>query len=107
MFVVDNGRSEASASPLVRMWLVRLARLLRLKSVSQKSFAEYHSKRNPMERVHAVYDHALSNEQFSRKGVHDDYGIGDSRHHENENIQYMAGEVKQCLKELCHEIQQN
>ena len=97
VFVVDNGPSEASPSPLVRMWLVRLARLLQLKSVTQKSFAEYHSKRNPMERVHAVYDHALSNEQFSRKGVHDDYGIGDSRHHQNENMQYMAGEVKQCL----------
>ena len=45
MFVVDNGPTEAPASPLVRTWLVRLARLLRLKSVTQKSFAEYHSKR--------------------------------------------------------------
>ena len=47
VFVVDNSPSEAPASPLVRMWLVRLARLLQLKSV--KSLAEYHSKRNPVE----------------------------------------------------------
>ena len=66
VFVVDNGPSEAPASPLVRMWLVRLARLLQLKTVTQKSFAEYHSKRNPVERVHAVHNHALSNEQFSK-----------------------------------------
>ena len=44
--VVDNRPSEASGSPLVRMWLVRLVRLLQLKSVTQKLFAEYHSKIN-------------------------------------------------------------
>ena len=43
-FLVDNGPSEAPSSPLVRMWLVRLARILKLKSVTQKSFAEYHSR---------------------------------------------------------------
>ena len=95
VFIVDNGPSEAPASPLVRMWLVRLARLLQLKSVTQKSFAEYHSKRNPVERVHAVHNHALSNEQFSSKGVHSDYEIGDTRH--QENMEYMAQKVKQCL----------
>lgn len=67
-FIVDNGPSEALASPLLRMWLVRLARILKLKSVTQKSFAEYHSKRNPVERVHAAQNHALSNEKFSSKG---------------------------------------
>ena len=48
-----------------------------------------------MKRVHAVHNHALSNEQFSSKGVYDDYEIGDTRHHEN--MQHMAEEVKQCL----------
>ena len=95
MFLVENGPSEAPASPLVRMWLVRLARILQLKSVTQKSFAEYHSKRNPVERVYAVHNHALSNEQFPSKGVHDNYEIGDTRYHEN--MQHMAEEVKQCL----------
>lgn len=95
VFIVDNGPSEAPASPLVKMWLVRLARLLRLKSVTQKSFAEYHSKRNPVERVHAVQNHALSNEQFSSTGVYDEYDIGDTRHHEN--MQHMAEKVKQSL----------
>lgn len=100
LFVVDNGPSEVPASPLMKMWLVRLALLLQLKSVTQKSFAEYHSKRNPMERVHAVHNHALSNEQFSSKGVYDDYEIGDTRHHKN--MQHMAKEVKQCLMHTQH-----
>jgi len=65
------------------MWLVRLARVLGLKYVSQKSFAEYHSKRNPVERVHAVHNTALSNEVFCSHGVHDDYTIGDEKHKAN------------------------
>ena len=95
VFIVDNGPSEAPSSHLVRMWLVRLARVLKLKSVTQKSFAEYHSKRNPLERVHAVQSHALSNEKFSSKGVHKEYKIGDAKH--KENMEHMAEEVKTCL----------
>lgn len=95
VFVVDNGPSECPSSPLVRMWLVRLARLLQLKSVTQKSFAEYHSKRNPVERVHAVQNHALSNEKFSSKGVHSECVIGDQRH--RENMEHMAEDVRTCL----------
>ena len=95
MFVVDNRPSEAPASPLVRKSLVHLAKLLQLKSVSQKSFAEYHSKRNPVEQVHAVQNHALCNEQLSSKGVHNDYEIGDTRHHEN--MEHMAKKARQCL----------
>ena len=95
VFIVDNGPSEAPFNPLVRMWLVRLARLLQLKSVTQKSFAEYHSKRNPVERVHASQNHALSNEIFSSTAVHQEYKIGDQRH--LENMGHMAGEVQKCL----------
>lgn len=36
------------------MLLVRLRQLLGLRLVIHMSFAEYHSKRNPVERVHAV-----------------------------------------------------
>lgn len=93
-FIVDNGPSEALASPLLQMWLVRLARILKLKSVTQKSFAEYHSKRNPVERVHAAQNHALSNEKFSR-GIYPEYGTGDDKH--KANMEHMAEEVRQCL----------
>ena len=95
VFGVDNGPSEKPNSPLVRMWLVRLMRLLNLMSVTQKSFAEYHSKRNPVERVHAVQNHALSNEQFTSKGVHSVCEIGDQKH--RENMEHMAEEVRKCL----------
>ena len=95
VFIVDNGPSEAPSNPLVRMWLVRLARILQLKSITQKSFAEFHSKRNPVERVHAVHNDALSNEMFSSKAVHQDYQIGDEKH--LKNMEHMAQEVKTCL----------
>ena len=65
------------------------------KSVTQKSFAEYHSKRNPVERVHAVHNRALSNEVFSSKGIHKNFEIGDEYH--LENMEHMAKEVEQCL----------
>lgn len=95
MFIVENGPSEAPASPLIRMCLIRFARLLQLKSLTQKSFAEYHSKRNPVQNVRAVHNHALSNEQFSSKGMHSEYKIGDTRR--QENMEHMAEEVKQRL----------
>ena len=56
--IVDNG-IEKPRSPLVKMLLVRLRRLLGLKAVVHVSFAEYHSKRNPVERVHAVHTKEL------------------------------------------------
>ena len=56
--VVDNG-IEKPRSPLVKMLLVRLRRLLGLKAVVHVSFAEYHSKRNPVERVHAAHTKEL------------------------------------------------
>jgi hypothetical protein len=49
IFIVDNGPSEAPSHPMVKMWLARLLVVLKLKSITQKSFAEYHSKRNPVE----------------------------------------------------------
>ena len=52
--IVDNGPPEAPSNPLVKMWLVCLAKPLKLKTITQKSFAEYHSKRNPIEHVHTA-----------------------------------------------------
>ena len=96
VFIVDNGPAEAPSSPAVAMWLVRLARILGLKSIAQKSFAEGHSKRNPVERVHAVHNSALSNEVFSSHSVHEKHEIGDAKHHEN--MEFAAEEVSKCLR---------
>ena len=96
IFTVDNGPSEALSNPFVKMWLVRMARVLKLKSVTQESFAENHSKRNPLERVHVVENRALSNEVFTSKGVHKDCQNCDKRL--VENMEHMAGEVEKCLK---------
>jgi hypothetical protein len=60
IFVVDNGPSEQPSSPMVQMLLVRLLKFLGLKKILQVSFAEYHSKRNFVERVHASENFALS-----------------------------------------------
>lgn len=96
MFVVGNGPAEAPSSPMVAMWLVRLARILNLKSVAQKSFAEGHSKRNPVERAHAVHNSALLNEVFSNHSVYDKHSTGDERHYEN--MEFAAEEVLKCLQ---------
>ena len=48
-----------------------------------------------MEQVHAVHNHAISNEQFSSKEVHSEYEIGDTRH--KEHMEHMAEKVGQCL----------
>ena len=95
-FIVDNGPSEAPSHPMVKMWLARLLVVLKLKSITQKSFAEYHSKRNTVERVHAVENRALSNEVFTSSGVHEEYEKGDKKH--LENMEFMASKVKTCLE---------
>ena len=59
VFVEDNG-VDMPRSPLVKMLLVRLLKYLGLKKICQVSFAEYHSKRNPVERIHATEEKALS-----------------------------------------------
>mgnify|MGYP000067249341 CR=1 FL=1 len=59
VFVVDNS-VDMPRSPLVGMLLVRLQRYLGMKKVSQVSFAEYHSKQNPIERVHASEERELA-----------------------------------------------
>ncbi|CAG2246508.1 unnamed protein product [Mytilus edulis] len=60
IFVVDNGPSEAPASSLVRMLLVRLVNFLNLDKVLQVSFEKLNSKDNPAERPRASENLALS-----------------------------------------------
>ena len=59
-FVVDNGPSEAPSNLLVKLLLVRLRKILNIDKITQISFAEYLSKRNYVERVHAVENNLLS-----------------------------------------------
>ena len=95
-FIVDNGPSEAPASFLVQMLLVRLLKFLDLDKVTQRSFAEYLSKRNPVERVHAAENNALSSHgPFSSKMIHKNASPGSKQH--KENMESMAREVIQCI----------
>lgn len=95
-FIVDNGPSEAPASFLGQMLLVRLLKFLDLDKVTQRSFAEYLSKRNPVERVHAAENNALSSHgPFSSKMIHKNASPGSKQH--KENMESMAREVIQCI----------
>lgn len=95
-FVVDNGPSEQPSSPLVQMVLVRLVRLLNLDKVTQVSFAEYHSKRNYVERVHAEENRVLSSHgPFSSKVPNKQATPGTLEH--KQNMENMAEEVKKCI----------
>ncbi len=97
IFVVDNGPSECPSSPLVQMWLSRLLNFLKLDSVSQISFAEYHSKRNFVERVHAAENEALSKTVFRSNSVHEKTDAGSKEH--KENMEKMACDVKECIEQ--------
>ena len=56
---------------LVKMLLVRLLKYLGLKKMCQVSFAEYHSKRNPVECIHATEEKALSKHAPSESPRHE------------------------------------
>ena len=89
---MDNG-IEKPRSPLVKMLLVRLRRLLGLKVAIQLSFAEYHSKRNPVERVHAVYTKELEKHRpFQFPNLH-----VDSVEHKKK-MEEMSEDVENVLK---------
>jgi len=88
-FIVDNGPSEAPSNLLVQMLLVRLLNFLDLDKVTQRSFAEYLSKRNFVERVHTVENKALSDHSpFASHRVHETASPGSKEH--NENMEHMA-----------------
>ncbi|CAC5400804.1 unnamed protein product [Mytilus coruscus] len=99
IFVVDNGPSEAPASSLVRMLLVRLVNFLNLDKVLQVSFEKLNSKDNPAERPHASENLALSRHgPFKTKEIfrYPNAKPGSSEH--ILNMEEMAEEVISCLK---------
>ena len=94
--MVDNGPSEQPSSPLVQMVLVKLVRLLNLDKITQVSFAEYHSKRNYIERVHAEENRVLSSHgPFCSKVPNKQATPGTLEH--KQNMENMAEEVKKCI----------
>lgn len=96
-FVVDNGLSEAPANLQVQMLLVRLLKFLKLDKATQRSFAEYLSKRNFVNRVHAVENSALSKHGvFDAHKVHKHAELGFPRH--KENMEAMSKDVIASLK---------
>lgn len=73
-----------------------MLRLLHLTNVTQRSFAEYHSKRNFEERVHAGENLALSRHGlFSTTKIHQHADKHSEKHLENMNA--MADAVISCL----------
>ena len=69
-----------------------------LTKISQRSFAEYHSKRNFVERVHASENSALSRHGcFRSKQVHPNAETGSKEH--IEDMEKMAEDIKDCLSQ--------
>jgi len=96
VFVVDNGPAEQPSSHLVQMCLVRLLNFLQLDKLTQVSFAEYHSKRNFVERVHAEENRMLSKHgPFGSKPLHKRATAGSKEH--AENMESVAEEVRKCI----------
>ena len=78
------------------MYLGRILSLLNLSKISLRSFAEHHSKRNFVERVHASENLALSQQgAFNSKQFHLKAEVGNAQH--LENMEKMADNVKECL----------
>ena len=64
--------------------------------VTQRAFAEYLSKRNLVERVHAIENRALSSHgPFCSKAIHKSASPGSKEH--KENMEHMASEVCKCI----------
>lgn len=96
-FIVDNGHCEDPSSQLTQMCLARIKHFLRFDTVSQRSFAEYHSKRNFVERVHSAENVVLSGHgPFPSKSIHKTVETGSIQHHQN--MEAMASEVVRCLR---------
>ena len=95
-FVVDNGPAEQPSSPMVRMCLARMVNFLKLQRITQVSFAEYHSKRNYVESVHAEENRVLSKHgPFNSTVAYPIASPGSKEHHIN--MERMADDVRQCI----------
>ena len=78
------------------MCLCRLMKLLNLTKIIQTSFAEYHSKRNFVERVHSEENRVLSSHgPFNSKSIHQHAKPGTDEH--MENMEAVAEDVRKCL----------
>ena len=96
VFVVDNGPTKQPSSHLAQMCLVRLLNFLQLDKLTQVSFAEYHSERNFVERVHAEENRVLSKHgPFDSKPLHKRATAGSKEH--AENMESVAEEVRKCI----------
>ncbi len=81
----------------IQMALVRLLGVLNAKRITCISFAEYHSKRNYIEQVHAEENRVLSaNGPFSSTPVHPSHTPGTVKH--QANMEGVAEQVKSCMK---------
>ena len=96
--IVDNGHGEDPDSALTQMCMVRLLSLMQLNKVTQRSFAEYHSKRNFVERVHAAENDALSRRgAFCSSKIHKKSEPHSDEHFQN--MEAMAEDVRQCISQ--------
>ena len=78
------------------MYLVCLLRFLNLEKVTKVSFAEYHSKRNYVERVNAEENRVLSKHGiFKSNCIHSSATIGSEEY--KQNMEHMASEFAQCV----------
>ena len=85
----------------VQILLVRMLRFLNLDKVVQRSFAEYLSKRNFVERVHGVENNALSKHGvFNAHKIHKHADVGLDKH--KENMEAMAKDVVDSLKGITY-----
>ncbi len=100
VFIVGKGPAEDPSSPLVQMLLVCLLKLLNLDKVTQVSFAEYHSKRNFVERVHVAEDKLLARHgPFTSNGIHNDADILPGSQKHGGNMEKMCELVDNCLRQ--------
>ena len=80
-FIVDNGPAEKPCCPLVQMCMVRF---LKLEKLIQVSFAEYHSKRNFVERVIAEENRVVSKHgPFKSDSIYPNATAGSNEHQQN------------------------
>ena len=95
--VVDNGPAKQPSYPMVRMCLTRMQHFLKLHWITQVSFAEYHSKRNYVEWVHAEENRVLSKHgPFSSTLVYSTASLGTKEHYAN--MERMANEIEHCIQ---------
>ncbi|KAK3107079.1 hypothetical protein FSP39_006642 [Pinctada imbricata] len=84
VFVVDNGPSECPSSSMVKLLLVRMAKYLNLDRILQIANAEYYSKRNFVEIVHASVNlHIQRQAVLSSSKIFSEVQPGSDEHHKN------------------------